>query len=138
MYLPLEELESHIRQQHMSAIFQNDPTIAIAAIDTAIAEARGYLGKYDRDHIFSCKGKERNELLLTFVKDMAVYHLINLVNPGVQYDKKEKRYDRAVDWLKAVQKGNVTPDLPLATNESGEAIFRDTYINSNSKRENHF
>lgn len=138
MYLTPTELNSHIRLSHVTAIVQEDQTIVLAAIDAAIAEASGYLAKYDKEHIFSREGKDRNELLLTFVKDIAVYHLINLVNPGVQYDRKEKRYDRAVDWLEAVQRGRVVPDLPLATDEKGEQKYHDIYINSNAKRANHF
>lgn len=78
---------------------------------------------------------ERNALLLTFIKDIAVWHFVNLCNAGTDLDLREKRYDRAVDWLKGVQKGNIIPDLAKLPDDqkTGEILF-----SSNPKRENHF
>lgn len=136
MFLTINELNTHLYGENIDVITRDDETIVTAAIDGAVAEAKGYLGDYNTDSIFSASGTARNALLLIFVKDIAVWHLINLSNPGVDFDLREKRYDAAIAWLKGVQKGNVTPDLPridISTDNPGIVTF-----GSNAKRENHF
>jgi phage gp36-like protein len=73
-------------------------------------------------------------LLLTFVKDIAVWHLIALSNYQADIALREKRYDRAVSWLKGVQKGDITPDLPA----SDKSVPGRISYGSNEKREQHF
>jgi phage gp36-like protein len=73
-------------------------------------------------------------LLLIFVKDIAVWHLIKLSNYQADLEYRGKCYDRAVAWLKAVQKGDVTPDLPESTNE----VMTKITWGSNDKRVQHF
>ena len=102
MFLTKEDLQSHLRNELQDLITRGDDTIIAAAIDGAVAEAKGYLGRFDTERIFRAEGAERNDLLLIFIKDIATYHLINLTSPGIHYDRREKRYDRAVEWLKAV------------------------------------
>ncbi|GHV10287.1 hypothetical protein FACS1894162_3570 [Bacteroidia bacterium] len=139
MYITIDELKTHLYGENIHAISGDDDTILIAAIDASVSEARGYLAGFDRDAIFSATGEARNGLLLVFIKDIAVWHYINLCNAGTELKLRQDRYERAIDWLKAVQKGNVSPDLPKATDDDpntpavGAIIF-----GSNPKREQHF
>jgi hypothetical protein len=73
-------------------------------------------------------------LLLIFVKDIAVWHLIKLSNYQADLEYRGKLYDRAVSWLKGVQKGDITPDLPATTNEYNAKVT----WGSNPKREQHY
>lgn len=140
-YITIEELHTHLHDEYVETITRGDETIAQAAIDAAIAEARGYLTRFDTDKIFQASGSRRNQLLLIFVKDIAVWHLINLCNVGTELELREKRYDRAVDWLTAVQKGNVSPDLPGREPDAGkpdnDPIGTIAY-GSNPKRIQHY
>ena len=136
MFLTKEDLQSHLRNELQDLITRGDDTIIAAAIDGAVAEAKGYLGRFDTERIFRAEGAERNDLLLIFIKDIATYHLINLTSPGIHYDRREKRYDRAVEWLKAVQRGDVSPDLPKT--EDAETQGGLVYYLSNPKRAQHF
>lgn len=138
MFLTKEELSSHLRGEHQELITRGDDTLVTAAIDGAIAEARGYLTLYDTDQVFTAEGEVRNNLLLIFIKDIAVYHLINMTAPGVHYERREGRYKRAVEWLKAVQKGDVSPDLPRKQDEAGKDKNGLVYHSSNPKRAQHF
>ena len=136
MFLTQAELNTHIYGENIDVITREDDTIVAAAVDGALAEAKSYLGDYDTVSIFSATGTGRNALLLIFVKDIAVWHLINLSNPGIDYDMRQKRYDAAIAWLKGVQKGIVTPDLPKAE-VSGTKPGTISY-GSNTKRIQHF
>ncbi len=134
-FLEKKDFDTHIYAEYLEVITEAKDTIMTAAIDSAIAEAKSYLQKYKVAEIFAATGDNRNPLLLTFVKDITIWHLINLSTAGVDYESKEKRYNAARAWLKGVMKGDISPDLPL--DESEEQVGAIT-MNSNTKRGNHF
>lgn len=136
MFITIEELKTHLYEENVGIITRDDDTIIIASIDGAIQEAKGYLSAYDKERIFNAKGNKRNALLVIFVKDIAVWHFINICNAGTDIELRKHRYDRAVDWLKAVQKGDVTPDFEKKQEENkqtGTIIY-----GSNTKKNQHF
>ena len=139
-FITPEELETHLYKENIEAISREDGTILTAAIDAAIEEAYGYLGAYDRKRIFSATGSQRNALLLIFVKDIAVWHFVNLCNAGTELELREKRYDRAIAWLRQVQKGETTANLPVIDNDGdGKPDTAGEYIyGSNPRRNQHF
>lgn len=139
-FITPEELKTHLYRENVDVISREDDTIITAAIDASIQEAWGYLGSYDRDRIFSAKGDGRNPLLLIFVKDIAVWHFINLCNAGTELELRQDRYDRAISWLRQVQKGEVTPCLPVIDNDGdGKPDTAGQYMfGSNPKRSQHF
>jgi len=138
MYISIEELNSHLRDETIQAISGEDETMLTMAIKGAEKEAKGYLHKYDTAAIFTATGDDRDDLLLIWMKDIAVWHYINIANPGVDFAVRERRYMAAINWLKAVQKGDIVADFPLPTDEAGAEI--DTtpiMIGSNPRRTQH-
>lgn len=138
MFIVEDELKTHLRSEQLVAITRNDDTIAPAAIDGAITEAKGYLGDYNTEEIFSKTGSERHPLLLIFVKDIAVWHFITLSPVGTQTEVREKRYDRAIKWLEGVQAGKITIELPKKTDAAGNITKQPVKFSSNPKRTQHF
>ena len=128
-----KELFTHLYPEQIAAISDGDNRMLTAAIAGAITQAKGYLHRYDIEKIFSAKGTRRNSFLLIILKDIAVWHYINIANPNIDFSIREKRYDDAISWLKGVQKGDILPDFHVAeeTNPTG---FR---FGSNPKRSNH-
>ena len=53
-------------------------------------------------------GAERNQLVLMMAVDIAVYHIFCQHNPYKISQVRKDRYDRAIEWLKAVAAGKVT------------------------------
>nr|DAM85992.1 MAG TPA: head to tail adaptor [Caudoviricetes sp.] len=139
-FITAKELETHLYKEDIDTISREDETILTAAVDAAIEEAYGYLGAYDRKKIFEATGDQRNPLLLIFVKDIAVWHFINLCNAGCDLELREKRYDRAVSWLRQVQRGETTANLPVVDEDGdGKPDTAGEYIyGSNPKRNQHF
>lgn len=136
MYLPLSELKTHTYEHQLQAIIRQDETIALAAIDTAISFAKSKLMKtYDVEAIFSARENQRHPLLLKIIKDIALWELIALANPDIDYQDKKFRYEQAVDWLTAVYKG-MPCDLPTLPKEDNKTASFSMY--SNPKRENYF
>lgn len=134
------ELETHLYRENIDIISRSDETLLTAAIDAAVQEAYSYLGAFDRERIFSSEGTERNALLLIFVKDIAVWHFINLCNAGTELELRQSRYERAVAWLRQVQKGELTPALPVVDEDGdGRSDSPGEYIyGSNPKRKQHY
>lgn len=88
-----------------------DPNIVEVCEDRAIAEMRSYMSKtYDCDKIFSARGAERHSLVLMFALDIAIYHIFCLHNPYKMSEIRKDRYERAMEWLKMVGKGDSTID----------------------------
>ena len=139
MFLNANELYTHLFEETISSISGNDERLLLAAITGAISEAKGYLNAYDRETICNKAGDERDALLLIWVKDIAVWHYINIARPAVDIDLRERRYNAAIAWFKGVQKGDIVPDLPRivddTTNE--EINSSGSRFGSNTKRGNY-
>lgn len=136
MYLLPNELHTHLYPEELEAVIREDKTIVLSAIDTAVEFAKSKLSKvYDVSAIFAAEGKERNPLLLNIVKDIAVWELMKLANPSVDYEKTKFRYQQAADWLTAVYKG-MPADLPKLPEQPNKV--RSFALHSNPKRSNYF
>ena len=102
-----EILDSLLRKDSASY----DPQIIEICEDRAIAEMRSYMNKsYDCDAIFSATGNDRHALILMFAIDITVYHIFCQHNPYKMSKIRQDRYDRAIEWLKGVMKGDLTID----------------------------
>ncbi|SKB63652.1 Protein of unknown function [Soonwooa buanensis] len=135
-YITVAELKTHAYDEEIEAIIRSDETIAIAAIDMAIEYAESFLAKiYDTETIFAKVGDQRSTLLVEFIKDIAMWKLIGLANPSIDYEDKEKRFNMANSWLKSVYKGMPAnlPKKELEPNKSTSFSFK-----SNPKRENRY
>ncbi len=140
MYLNLNELETHAYEEEITTIIRSDNTIGYACIDMAIELAKSKLMKtYDTDAIFSQTGNNRNPLLLNIIKDIAIWNLIGLANPGIDYEDKKYRYEQAVDWLTAVYKG-MPANLPKTDIETDNDTSTGSSFSfhSNKRRNTHF
>ena len=100
-----------------------DPQIVEICEDRAIAEMKSYLNKsYDVEEIFNATGTDRNALVLMFALDIAIYHIFCQHNPYKMSQVRQDRYDRAIEWLKGVMKGDITiADAPRLPDEEEKA-----------------
>ncbi len=137
MFTTKEELKPHMKVANLDVITGSDDVIVTSAIDGAIAEAMGYLSDFDTDTIFAATAENRNALLLTFVKDIAVWHLVVLSNYNADIKLRENRYNRAVKWLEGVQQKAIVPNLPAKVDAEGATILPIKF-GSNEQRIQHF
>jgi len=138
MYLCSKELPPHLYPESIAAISDGDNRQLIAAISAAVVQAKGYLHKYDIEKIFEAKGSRRDQFLILIIKDIAVWHYINIANPNIDFSIREKRYDDAISWLKGVQRGDIIPDFPLPSDDQGNDQNTTGFlIGSNPKRGNY-
>lgn len=139
LFFTVTELETHLYGEVIAAINRADETKAETAIKAATAEAIGYLTAYDTEAIFTATGDNRNPILLLYIKDVAVWHFIQLSNPAVDMELRQTRYEKALKWFEKVQAGKTNPSLPLpappADGSSAENFLRFGGI---AKRSNNF
>lgn len=130
------DLHTSIYKNLLDLIKQEDETIVAFGIDSALEEAESYLkDQYDTAAIFAKTDTDRNPLLLMMCRDIAVFNIIGISNPGVDYEDKQTRAQNARSWLKAVQKGTTKPNLPTKPEEEKTTIISS---GSNTKRIQHY
>lgn len=105
----------------LDIITQSDPENRIRAELSAQEEAEGYLrSRYDTRKAFAQKGADRNPMLVRVVVSIALYYLGRSLPQYMGDEQRETMYNNAIAWLKDVQSGKATPDLPLYRSEEGE------------------
>jgi phage gp36-like protein len=133
-YLSPTEILTHLKSELIDLIEEDYAGPLQSAIDAAISEMRGYLSFYDVTAILAATGTNREAILLLYTKDIAVWHFIQLANPNIDLALRQIRYDRAIDWLKGVQKGAIVPNLPMPVNTDPLAQDGKIKWGSNTKR----
>lgn len=120
MFVSHEEIKTHLYDYQVDQITDNDDSIVTTAIDTAVAEVKSYLAnRYDVATIFAQTGSNRSALIVEMVKICAVWHLLLLCNVDAIYERYEKAYDRAIEFLRKIADGLLSPDLPYIQSSSG-------------------
>lgn len=142
-FIQLSDYDSTIHRDILDSLLRGDAQDGQKVVEdcelTAIAEMKSYLDKaYDVERIFAAEGEERHPLVLSMAKDIAVYHIFCIHNPYKMSQVRKDRYQRAVDWLKGVAKGELTvsgaPRLP----EEEAAQKSPWQVENNDLRTTHF
>ena len=138
-FIELTDYDASIHREILDALTREDESIVEICEDRTLAEMRGYLSRrYDCDRLFAATGRERNQLVLMMAVDITVYHIFCIHNPQKLSQVREDRYERAVEWMKAVADEDISIEgAPLLPEEqrAGRSDFR---IQSNRKRTNHW
>lgn len=136
-FVQIEDYDASVHREILDALVRDDDSLVEICEDRAIAEMRCYLSKrYDCDAIFSASGTERNQLVLMMVIDIAVYHIFCIHNPQKLSQIRKDRYERAVEWMRAVADEEISIDgVPLLP-EDERAAKASLMFKSNRKRVN--
>lgn len=137
-FITRDDYPSSVRTEFLDRATREDPNILEIVENEAVAEMKGYLsGRYDVEKAFAATGEDRHDLLLMFAKDIAIYHLCS-IREGLMTQTRIDRYERAVDWLKSVQKGDITVDGLDRVPEEESGSKSEFLMSSDRKRINHF
>lgn len=115
-FIDITDYDASIHKEILDSLLRQgtvdyDPQIVEICEDRAVAEMRSYLNKkYDCDKIFSARDTDRHALVLMFTLDITIFHIFCQHNPYKMSKIRQDRYDRAVEWLKGVMRGDVTID----------------------------
>ena len=131
-FVDIKDYDASVHRDILDALVRDDETLVEICEDRAIAEMRGYLSKrYDCNAIFSAKAEKRNQVI-----DIAVYHIFCIHNPQKLSQVRKDRYDRAVEWMKAVSAEEVSIDSAPLLPEEDRAKKAALMFKSNPKRVN--
>ncbi|KAA6348052.1 hypothetical protein EZS27_004504 [termite gut metagenome] len=120
MFLNLEDYVV-VSAEALKVVEQCKPENRERAEKMAIEEISGYIReRYDLTKIFSAVGEERNAMIVMYACDITLYHLISSAPGRGGHEIRKERYERAIQWLEGVQKGNIMPGLSTLTGENGE------------------
>ena len=67
-------------------------------------------------------GDNRNQQLVNYFIDIALYHVHSRISPRNIPDLRVKRYDDAIKWLKMAGRGDITAELPLIQPKQGARV----------------
>lgn len=137
-FITVDDYSASVRLEFIDKAVRGDDNILEIVENQAISEMKSYLsGRYDVEAVFSATGEDRHDLVLMFAKDIAIYHLCS-IREGLMTQNRIDRYNRAIDWLKDVQKGElVVEGLPRLTDED-QAAKSEYLMKSNPKRVNRY
>lgn len=136
-FIDIKDYDASVHREILDALVRDDETLVEICEDRAIAEMRGYLSKrYDCNTIFSTTGEERNQLILMMVIDITVYHIFCIHNPQKLSQVRKDRYERAVEWMKAVANEEISIDGAPLLPEEDRAKKAILMFKSNPKRIN--
>lgn len=134
-FIQPSDYDASIHREILDALTRDDETVVEICEDRAVAEMRCYLSKrYDCDAIFSADGSDRHPLVLMMALDIAVYHIFCIHNPQKLSQTRRDRYDRAVEWMRAVAREDISVEgAPLLTPQE-RAANSSFKTRSNRKR----
>lgn len=136
-FVNIEDYDASVHREILDALVRDDQSLVEICEDRAIAEMRCYLSKrYDCDAIFSASGEDRNQLILMMVIDIAVYHIFCIHNPQKLSQIRKDRYERAVEWMRAVADEEISIDGVPMLPEDERASKASLMFKSNRKRVN--
>lgn len=136
-FIDIKDYDASVHREILDALVRDDETLVEICEDRAIAEMRSYLNKrYDCNMIFSETGEKRNQLILMMVIDIAVYHIFCIHNPMKLSQVRKDRYERAVEWMKAVAEEKISIDGAPLLPEEERAAKASLMFRSNRKRIN--
>ena len=137
MKITEQDYRTVIGESALSIVSQASAEVRANAERMAQEEMSGYLRpRYDVAAVFGAEGEGRNPLVVMYLCDIALYNMAASLPQKMGMDVRQMRYERAVGWLEEVSKGNIVPDLPVMTDESGETVALTTRWGSEKRQGN--
>jgi phage gp36-like protein len=134
MFLTKADLSTELYSEIRDLITRYSDTAIYSYLVRAVAEIQTYLGsRYDIDPELAKTGEDRNKLLVSLGRDLAVYHLYTPLETTPT--KRKDRYDQAIRMLEWLAAGKMPlPGVPLAPVDDQTPLAGQIGYGSNPKR----
>ena len=117
---------------------QSTPDNRLLAEERAMSRIAGGLrGRYGIEATFALEGSRRDAELVGCATDIALYHICCSLPQKMGYEIREKRHEQALKYLKEVQAGNITPDIPTVTGPGGEEDYHNPVRYGSAEKNNY-
>jgi len=113
-YLVADDYLPQIRETIRTRVTEDDAAVLAGAEAQVQAFVQGYLiSRYDMPTEWARTGTARCADLVRCMVDIIIYDIMSRVAPNQMPAGRQTRYDNAIEWLKMVNKGQISPALPL-------------------------
>lgn len=136
-FITREDFLTHMYDDVIDAISDEDDAKLTEAIDSGIGEAMGYLARFDLDTILTSTDRKTYAILRTWIKDITKWHFIAVCNVATDLELAETRYKEAIKRLIEIQRGVVTPKGWALKSDQNDDTGGFT-ISSRPKRGNYY
>ena len=120
IFLSVDDFSKVIKDDILDRIINSDQTLLDDAELAVVKEMQSYINhRYDGATIFAQTGSDRNPLIVMYAVDMLLYHIHSRLNPRQISDVRRDRYDAALQFLRAIASGELSPDLPKSATDTG-------------------
>lgn len=120
MFLTLDDYRSVCDDYEFKQITQNDD-IRQTAEAAALEQIASYLRhRYDLGRAFAAAGPARNSMLVQCAVNIALWLMIHRLPQNMGHERRECLYNDSIKWLRDIQAGKASPDLPLYQSPDGD------------------
>lgn len=100
-------------------ITEDDDARSVAET-AALEQISSYLrGRYDMTRAFALSGTDRNPMLIQCAVNITLWIMIHRQPQNMGHERRECLYNESIKWLRDIQAGKASPDLPLYTSPDG-------------------
>ncbi|MEO2064481.1 MAG: phage protein Gp36 family protein [Christiangramia sp.] len=137
MFLTTDELKTVSTVAVVNLITNNQTEIVDEVIEENIDLMKSYLFKYyDTEAIFAAAGDERSKIVLKHLKTLVIFDLYQIRRKDIT-PEMEMKWDRAMEWLTKISKGDIEADLPrkqVDTDGDGTPDANSTFMKLGSRK----
>lgn len=118
-FLTLEDYRSVCDDYEFDVISGNSEARAAAEV-AAMEQVASYLRhRYDIARQFAASGSDRNPMLVQCCVNISLWLMVHRLPQNMGHERRECLYNDAIKWLRDIQAGKASPDLPTYENEDG-------------------
>lgn len=122
MFLTIDDYKPVCSARELDVLQQSDTDTRQRAERVALEEVASYLRtRYDMQKAYAAADDDRNPHLVQICVNVTLFYLVQWLPQKMASGNRTTLYEYAIEWLKSVQKGAATADLPQYTNEDGKA-----------------
>lgn len=138
-----DDIYSRLYEEQVDEITRDNDALIDRAIDSAIQEVKMYMPKYDLLQLFgtdTIPATVDDTYLKNICVDVAVWTLVKLGRPGIDFAIAKEIYDSTKKTLKEIQTGTATPDGWPFKNIENTNITNEinVFASGNKRRSTHF
>ena len=125
MFLTLDDYAGVCDQYELKQITQ-DPVTRQTAEAAALEQIVSYLRyRFDIDRAFSSEGEARNPMLVQCAVNISLWLMVHRLPQNMGHERRECLYNDAIKWLRDIQAGKASPNLPLYQTPDGDDDARN-------------
>lgn len=124
-YITKSDYLTEMRAASLDKLTDDTDDILNAAEETAISMVKSYIGKiYDFEAEIAKIGLDRDYMTLKIVKDITIANIFERIHVRKRPDHIVENYDRAIDWLEKVARGEIDCNLDAIQDNQGNDVLK--------------